>query len=55
MQRMDFVRIDATVPQEEDLLTVMLKFSGFANAQSNRIRVDGLDSIDDTKIETLEN
>ena len=54
MQRMDFLPLEATVPQEEDPLAVMLNFSGLANAQANMIRVDDLDSIDGMGIETLE-
>ena len=43
MQRMCFLPLEVTVPQEELSLSVMLNFSGFADAQANRIRVDSFE------------
>ena len=43
---MDFLPLDATVPQEEVPMAVILNFSGLANAQTNRIMEDGFDSIE---------
>ena len=51
---MDFLPLDPTVPQEVDPLDVMLDIAGFTNAQANRIRADGFDSIDDMGIDVLE-
>ena len=51
---MDFIPTDPTVPQEADPLNVMLDIAGFTNAQANRIRADGFDSIDDMGIDVLE-
>ena len=51
---MDFLPLDPTVPQEVDPPYVMLDIAGFNNAQANRIRADGFDSIDDMGIDVLE-
>ena len=51
---MYFLPPDATVSQEEDLFAAMINFFGLANVQTNRIRVDGFDLIDNIKIEALE-
>lgn len=51
---MYFLPFDATVSQEEDPLAVMLNCCEFANAQANRIREDGFDSIEDMGIDELE-
>ena len=47
MQKMDFLPLDTTVPQEKDPLDVMLNFSSLANVQSNMNKVYGFDSIAD--------
>ena len=54
MQRIDFLTLDSTVPQEEDPLAVMLKFAWFLNPQANRIREDGFDTVEDMGVEMLE-
>lgn len=54
MKRMDFLALDATVPQEKDPSAVILNFAGFTNDQANRIRVEAFDSIDDMGIQILE-